>query len=188
MSWIDDSGQHEMYIQCVFPDGMTGGTHSNRGTEVDTTAAGRRLPIDDERRGWRPDSEVSGWQVCCKCYGDTSRSPSTTVLATWQRVHPPEAEDPARGRFLADDDDAAWLSEREDAADLALALWQTHLAPVNARQALAEAAEAARHADRQLEQAVLAGRAAGLYWGDIGRAVGMTRDSARQRWGTSPCR
>lgn len=188
MGWIDDTGRHELYIACVFPDGMSGGTYSSRGIEVDTTADGQHLPIDDPRRDWRPDSEVSGWQVCCDCYTSEALSPSTTVLATWQRVHPPEAEDPAHGRFHAADDDAAGLSDREDAADLALALWQTHRAPGLARQAVADAAQAARLADRQLDQAVLAGRAAGLYWADIGRAVGITRDGARQRWGSPPTR
>ena len=49
---------------------------------------------------------------------------------------------------------------------------------------LDQAAVAARHADRGLADAALSARAAGASWTQIGRAVGITRQAAQQRWAT----
>lgn len=184
MSWVDEHGEHELYISCVFPDGMSGSTTSSRGIEATIAADGRRL-VDDESRLWRSEDEVSGWLVCCDCRPGGAWSPSTKVLARWQRVRPPEPEDPARGRLLAEGCWAASsLSDRDDVAAVALRLWATHRAPAVAELAIADAAQALHHAGQQLDDAVLVGRTAGLSWVDVGRAVGITRQSARERWGS----
>ncbi len=48
---------------------------------------------------------------------------------------------------------------------------------------LDQAAGTARKADRALADAALSARAAGASWTQIGRAVGVTRQAAQQRWG-----
>jgi hypothetical protein len=53
------------------------------------------------------------------------------------------------------------------------------------RQAVTDVGTAAaEHQDARakLDQAVNAARAAGASWTEIGRAAGMTRQNARQRW------
>ncbi|MGW6132350.1 hypothetical protein ACWFNE_20180 [Cellulomonas sp. NPDC055163] len=183
MSWHDDDGRHELYIASVFADGMSGGTTSSEGVAADVDADGRRLAIEDWQ--WRPEEEITGWRVCCDCRPATGSRVDTTVLATWERVRPPSAEDPAAGRFLAEGRWAASsLSDREDVQDLAFALWDAHREPALAEKAIADAAAAARRAGQVLDEAVRTGRAAGLSWVDVGRAVGITRQSARERWGT----
>lgn len=53
----------------------------------------------------------------------------------------------------------------------------------NARVAIERAAAAATEALADLDATVQTGRAIGLTWADVGRAVGITRQSARERWG-----
>jgi len=56
--------------------------------------------------------------------------------------------------------------------------------PAQAITAVTAAAGAARAATRGLDEAVIAARRGGASWTDIGRGVGITRQSAHQRWGT----
>ena len=183
MSRTSESGEHELYVTCLFADGMSGGTTSGQGVAATRTPDGRELAYDDWQ--WRSEEEVVGWLVCCDCRtGGTSR-PTATVLARWERVRPPHQEDPARGRFTAEGPWAASsLDDREDVYQLTDRLWDAHLAPELAVQAISDAARAVRHATQQLDDAVLAARNAGLSWVDIGRGAGITRQSARERWST----
>lgn len=50
-------------------------------------------------------------------------------------------------------------------------------------QTVAETAAALGKTNEALDQAVKHARAAGASWADIGRAVGITRQSAQGRWG-----
>lgn len=61
-------------------------------------------------------------------------------------------------------------------------LWDAHRAPADALHALEDAWADARRAADAVDRAVAAGRVAGLSWADVGRATGMTRQSARERW------
>jgi len=49
-------------------------------------------------------------------------------------------------------------------------------------QSVADAAAAFGSASEALDRAVRSARAAGASWADIGRAVGITRQSAQARW------
>lgn len=60
--------------------------------------------------------------------------------------------------------------------------WAAHLPPASLR-ALRQAAAAARIAQEHLEAAVCAARDDGRSWADIGSAVGITRQTAHERWG-----
>lgn len=178
MGWVDESGEHEMWIAPMFPDGATGGSHGHQGINVGGWGPGEE--------DWRHPKDIVGWEVRCHCYRGQSRNPTTTVLARWTRVRPPETEeDPAAGRFIVDDDgDAEFVGDsRPDIEELALSLWRVHYGPHDATRAIEAAAEAQRKAAAQLDAAVAAGHAAGLSWADVGRAVGITRQSARERWG-----
>lgn len=60
--------------------------------------------------------------------------------------------------------------------------WRRHIAPWRSLEELEEAT--ARHAAavRALDDAARAARDTGALWADIGRATGMTRQSANERW------
>lgn len=60
--------------------------------------------------------------------------------------------------------------------------WRTHVAPHLALAEVRLAAEQADAARTHLDETVRAARAAGSSWADIGRAVGTTRQAARERW------
>lgn len=61
------------------------------------------------------------------------------------------------------------------------------LAPLpGALAAVLGAATEVRSATQRLEDAVLAARAAGASWAQIGEASGMSRQAAHERWGHQP--
>lgn len=62
---------------------------------------------------------------------------------------------------------------------------ENELAEYRARAVVSveEAAAAHGEASEQLDQAVARARDYGASWADIGRAVGITRQSAHERWG-----
>lgn len=176
MGWIDEHNEHELYVTPVFRDGASGTTFGRDGVNV-----GGPTP---ETEDWRQPADIVGWEVRCNHYEDeAARTHATTVLARWTRVSAPEDQDRAAGRFYAEDDEAEFLGDREDVERLALSLWDVHRKPLDALRLIESAAEAAAAARAQLDAAVTAGRAAGLSWADVGRAVGITRQSARERWG-----
>ena len=175
MSWQDESG-HELYVAATFADGRQGlGCVGDRVT-VDRDADGH--PLDDAQL--RGPQEVTGWLVCCDCWTDGARQPRTTVLARWERVTQ-QAEDVGRGRVASDD--PVWIMDRPELLPVLERLWDEHRAPGQAREAIERAAREAAGASSRLDQAVAAGRKVGLSWADVGRGVGITRQSARERWG-----
>ena len=178
MGWIDEHNEHELYITPMFRDGASGTTYSREGVNV-----GGPTP---ETEDWRQPADIVGWEVRCNCYqGEAARSHATTVLARWTRVSGPEDQDRAAGRFYAEDDDAEFLGDRDDVEPLALSLWEVHRKPADALRMIEAAAEAHARTRVELDAAVIAGRAAELSWADVGRAVGITRQSARERWGST---
>jgi hypothetical protein len=61
--------------------------------------------------------------------------------------------------------------------------WKTHLAPLDAAVAgVKAAAHEYAQAGNRLDKTVTAAKAAGASWADIGRAVGISRQSAHERW------
>jgi hypothetical protein len=66
--------------------------------------------------------------------------------------------------------------------DLAWRDYRRHLAPDEALAAVAELTGQVNVGERQLDAAVATARAAGASWEAIGRAAGITRQSAHERW------
>lgn len=90
-------------------------------------------------------------------------------------------------RFDGDDGDMS-VEDRDDVHQLTVQEWRTHVVPEeharSIRRALAAVADAARTVDLE----VAAARAAGLSWADIGKAAGITRQAAHDRWGPAPAK
>ena len=125
--------------------------------------------VIEEAEEWRPDAEVVGWAAGCTCGWRG---------APWIRV-PPELADPT-ARLLAVTGPWADL----DAADehLVITEWRRHIAGWQALEDVEEAAARHAAAARGLDEAVRTAVAAGASWSDIGRAAGMTGQSATERW------
>jgi len=143
--------------------------------EVHTHTRGqvrRELLVEVEE--WRSDAAVVGWVAGCEC-GWRGRP--------WTRVPSPELADRS-ARLLTTSGDFYDLDGPEET--LVMDEWRTHIAPFRTIEAVEEAA--ARHAatGRALDEAVAAARAAGASWTDVGRAAGVSRQSAHVRWRDFP--
>lgn len=130
----------------------------------------------------RPSAEVIGWRVCCECSGRRGVGWASSDLIV--RVPSTVLEDLAQLRVYAGDDDVPYVGDRPDVEDAARALWvRQHAGAANALRSIREAAQAVSEAQRELDLAVRHGRDTGASWEEIGRATGMARQSAHQRWG-----
>ncbi|MEV7011969.1 DUF6225 family protein [Streptosporangium sp. NPDC051022] len=112
-----------------------------------------------------------GWRGACECGW---RGP------LWVRVHSPQEQNTTDRRIWWDDINR-YGDTPADVEEAILAEWRGHLEP----PALADVRAAARAADAataRLTAAVRAARAERRSWADIGSAVGITRQSAHERW------
>jgi hypothetical protein len=160
MGWMGPDN-HEGWVVPLFADGAEGaGVSSGEGILV--TVAG----VDE----WRPDAAVIGWVPGCEC-GWRGRP--------WTRSPSPVLADPA-ARLLATSGAYADLDEDDEA--LVIDEWRQHIAPWTAVEEVEEAAAAYAAAARDLDETVRTARRAGASWAAIGRATGMTRQSANERW------
>jgi len=122
---------------------------------------GRYAPADSSVAGYElvPYAEVVGWRPQCDC--------------GWQGPLEP------RPAGLSDRDAMGAPQVIEDAI---FAAWEAHRAPSQATFLVERAAEAHRRAGQELTEAVTAARQAGVSWAEIGRAAGISRQSAHERW------
>ncbi|MGO4591029.1 hypothetical protein [Paenarthrobacter sp. 2TAF44] len=60
--------------------------------------------------------------------------------------------------------------------------WLAHIAPSEAILGVEAAAKEHRQAGHRLDKTVAASNAAGASWADIGRAAGISRQAAHERW------
>ena len=178
MSWADDSGRHEGYLECLFEDGWAGGGWSDGGVTVTVDPAGSFLSAD----AWtsRPEAEVIGWRLACNhSDGTTWRSDHE-----WTRVPSQSLQDLAAHRIFAADDDTAFVIDRDDVDAAVRAQWHTeHIDPLTHLEDITSARSEVAEATRRLDHAVATARAHGTSWEAIGKAAGISRQSAHERWG-----
>ncbi|TWE07395.1 hypothetical protein [Rudaeicoccus suwonensis] len=200
MSWTDDTGRHEGYVAKVFADGkLGGGTYSTAGLSVDDDPEGRAvLDENGDRIQWRPAAAVVAWRVCCdhvpahvrdEDLRDYWQTPETWMSPTvWRRVYSAAEEDLAQGRIYAslDDEGSVFIDDRDDLFELIRTEWRQHIEPEDHERSIRAALDGVTKAKQLLDLEVAAARASGLSWAEIGRVAGITRQAARDRWGTSP--
>lgn len=174
MTWVTDDGAHEGWVLPTFADGGLGGAwgappdgSTSRAVAV-TRIGTRELEYADWQ--WRSPSEITGWVSGCSC-----RWRGTT----WTRVATPDEHDPAAGRVYAEDGMADDQSQLEDRAHRE---WARHVAPDEALRVVSDLAGKQAEIGRQLDAAVAKSRALGKSWDAIGRAAGVSRQSAWERW------
>lgn len=183
MSWVTDDGKHEGWVADVLADGRltsssTGsGVLVPRGDRTDAVArahAEGRSPGTDDMYEVMSYDHVVGWQTCCECgwrgprWDRAATVPATTTGHPW------------RG---ADSEDAV-LADGTVVEDAAHAAWLAHTDPFEAVSEVEAAAAAYVEGRRRLDSAVATARSRGATWDAIGRAAGVTRQTAHERWGT----
>lgn len=178
MGWLGPvvgNVQHEGWVVPLFADGAEGnGSSSAAGIYVSTPSG-----VDEVR----PDAAVVGWRAGCEC--EWRGRP-------WTRVHSAAA---AGAEAWHSDGSVVDETHRlifqpggfydlDNVAErVVIDEWREHIAPFKAVESVEEAAAKYGAAGRELDNAVAAARAAGASWADIGRAVGISRQSAHERWG-----
>lgn len=171
MSYQSDDGRHEGWCATVFPDGRvsTGARHD--GALV--------APVGPDGRAGHADDVLDGrtaigWRGHCGCGWQgplwervaTAEEASTTDRKVWWPDPDHYGEAPAGVQ------DTVWSE------------WETHLEP-KSLIAIREAAQAVREAQARLDAAVRVACEERRSWTEIGKAAGMRRQSAHERWGRS---
>lgn len=116
-----------------------------------------------------PNTDVVGWRAQCEC---------GWVGPRWYRVTDSIDHNPAEHRIF----DLEGGDPPLEVEDLIHDEWRAHAAPDEALADLAAAASEANAARQRLDQAAATARRAGASWEAIGRACGISRQSAHERW------
>ena len=173
-------GKHEGWAAYVAPDGrLSGGSSAagfyarGPGAEAASAAAWRdgRPPTGAEIDDLIPLADLVGWQAACGC---------SWTGPSWRR------DQTIAGRYGGDDPDDAHLPDGRTVDDAALEAWQDHIAPLATLGRVRAAADLLAAARRDLDLAVMAARMHDppASWAAIGRATGMSRQAANERWST----
>lgn len=186
MSWTTDDGEHEGYAVPEFGDGVRGigvMTHGVPDTEVIVEMTYRDGVVDPQVRT-RPAAKVIAWRVVCNCTTGTGGHIETVVDGPLTRVPSATLEDLAQRKIFATDDDVPDVAYRDDVGHLIYTIWWTQHAVIHARLSqLTRAAATETTARKTTNDLARQARADGRTWEQIGGAVGITRQSAQQRWG-----
>ena len=153
-------------VEGVWKDGTLlrgdGTTHSHTSGQV-------RREVIDQAEQWRPGAAVVGWVAGCTCGWRGT---------PWSRVPAAEADPAARRLATA----GPWADLEAADENRVRQEWRGHIAGWQALEDVEATAARQAAAARALDEAVRAALAAGATWADIGRATGMTRQSATERW------
>lgn len=165
MGWfIDGAEGHEGYVADVLRDGREGsgttggGVLMLRPTRADEAAGWVRLTSGGHKEAVVPWSEVMSWRVMCEC--------------GWKGSSRPAQEDSDESRYCPQAIEDEFTAE-----------WRVHVQPFAGLREVVRLVEEARDVDRQLDVAAAAARASGATWEAIGKAAGLTKQGAQQRWG-----
>lgn len=189
MGWTTDDGMHEGYAALEFGDGVRGigvMSHGVPDNEVIVEMTYRDGVVDPQVRT-RSAAEVVAWRVVCNCTTGTSRHIETVLDGPLTRVPSAALEDLAQRKIFAIDDDVPDVAHRDDVGHLMYTIWWTqHAVSHDQLSQLTRAAATETTARKATNQLARQARADGRTWEQIGGAVGITRQSAQQRWGRPP--
>lgn len=171
MGWESSDHQHEGWVAPITPDGRLTGSSTGEGMLVHGIT-GRYKPAQD-----LPDTEIvphdliMSWRGACTCGWQGE---------LWQRVPTAAEADLATRREYAPTGESAYVSG--DVEEAVQEEWLVHIAPSEAILGVEAAANEHRRAGHRLDKTVAAAKAAGASWTDIGRAAGISRQAAHERW------
>ena len=188
---MTEDGLHEGYLVPLFLDGQRG--HGVTGGTIphDRVVIGDEFQAEDGTWSYptRPAAEVTGWAISCDCNTSTSRTPTSWTGPVFTRVPSPSLESIRELRIFAADVDVPHVGERIEVEEFARELWRSeHAFAVDAIAELEAAAKGSAQARLRLDAAAALARHSGASWAVIGRATGMARQSAQERWGNVDAR
>lgn len=172
MSYQTDDGEHEGWEAAEFRGGWFSVGSNGAGAMVRRFGPG---PLRGQHRGARETidgREALGWRGLCECGW---RGP------LWERVQVPAEHDPASHKVY-DPDPSPYGDAPAEVEDAIHREWTAHLEP-ETLISVRSMAQAVNDAQAQLTEAVREARRDGRSWADIGGAVGISRQSAHERWG-----
>ena len=169
MGWIRDGAyDHEGWVANVLADGRVAGGTTGGGVIVHELTADdvvaeqevRRYPGSDYIDVVIPWDQVVTWRATCQC--------------GWTGEQLPAYEDAKYGTRDC----------REDVEDrVFLPAWAAHVAPHVALFELDEMTDQLRDLEQRIAEKVQLARSAGASWTQVGRAAGLSKQGAQQRWG-----
>ena len=172
MGWSTDYSEgHEGWAASVAPDGRLTGSSTGHGMLLDGITG--RYELSTANPGYEvvPHREITGWRGQCECGWQGE---------FWQRVTKPEEADLNQRTAYVPREKSGHAPEPVD--DAIGDEWLAHIAPLGSVAGVKAAMRDYAQAGRRLDKTVAAARAAGATWADIGRAAGITRQSAHERW------
>lgn len=168
-------GRHEGVVVHLFADGSYGSSWGGGGPIPTHTPDGTPIPYAEQQT--RSHAEIVGWRAACADPGDY-RDREHWRGPVWTRVATLDDQDLDAHRIYCDD--PYGLDEASE--DLICVDWHVHIGASVELHQVALAADEVADAQRKLTEAVRVARDAGASWTDIGRAVGISRQSAHERW------
>ena len=169
MGWIRDGAYgHEGWVANVLADGRVSGSQTSGGVIVHELTADdiaaerevRRYPNSDHLDVVVPWDQVATWRITCQCGWTGSERPAVPETKYGTRDCPEDLED-------------SWAAPE----------WDAHVAPFAALSDLEQLVDQQRDLETRVADTVRLARAGGASWTQVGRAAGLSKQGAQQRWG-----
>ena len=170
MGWIRDGAyDHEGWVANVLADGRVSASQTSGGVIVhelttDDVVAGhevRRYDGSERLDVVVPWDQVATWRVTCECGWTGEQRPALAdVKHDGSRDCPEDVEE----RIFAP-------------------AWEAHVAPFAALADLEQLVDQLRDIETSIENKVRLARNGGASWTQVGRAAGLSKQGAQQRWG-----
>lgn len=173
MGWIKDGAyDHDGWVANVLADGRVAASSTGGGVIVheltgDDVVAGyevRRYDGSQRLDVVVPWNEVATWRVSCECGWTGSEVPA--------RPAPDSPIDGYRDYDAFPDVEEAFARE-----------WDAHVAPFTALHEIEQLVDQQRDLEARVIDTVRLARAGGASWSQVGRAAGLSKQGAQQRWG-----
>lgn len=165
MGWISNNNEHEGWAACVAPDGRLPSSSTGRRDALQGCHRPLQAGQDDERLGSNPGQR--NYRLAGPVRMRLARRGVGTCYV------PTAADFKHRRDYVSLDEFANASGQVEDAIHYE---WKAHIAPSEA------AAREYNQAGHRLDKTVAAAKVAGASWAEIGRAVGISRQSVHERW------
>ena len=168
MGWIGGADGHGGWVANVLADGRVSASSVSEGVIVrevfpGDVAAGwevRRYPGSADVEVVVPWDQVVSWRVSCVCGWAGGELPAVTEAKYGTRECPGQLED-----------------------EVFFPQWQAHVAPLVALLELERLVGQLHEVEAHIDVAVRAARGGGASWAQVGRAAGLSKQGAQQRWG-----
>lgn len=171
MNWDMQDGIHEGWPAAVAPDGRMSDDVRTGSVSVEGVSGSlTRHPVHHGRE-LVPDDKVIGWHSLCAC-GWTG--------PFWRRVV--TASEESLSKHLAFVPFLGTAVPSVTVEDTMHQEWLNHAEPAAAISELQAASRAFKAAEGRVGRGVHSARAAGVSWATIGTTLGISKQSAHERW------